>query len=148
MHRRVQVEVEWFIALSDAGLEGFAPFSEAARGLLRGLVVRFSEADASAIHAVAYNRFGAALGTGRLLEHVPGVAKIGRMAVRQSVRGSGVGRAVLDALLEAARQRGDREAILHAQLSAAPFYVRAGFSTRGPAFEEAGIPHVEMVRSV
>ncbi|MBP7914445.1 MAG: adenylosuccinate lyase [Vitreoscilla sp.] len=49
MHRRVQVEVEWFIALSDAGLEGFAPFSEAARGLLRGLVVRFSEADASAI---------------------------------------------------------------------------------------------------
>jgi adenylosuccinate lyase len=49
MHRRVQVEVEWFIALSDAGLEGFTPFSEAARGLLRGLVVRFSEADASAI---------------------------------------------------------------------------------------------------
>ncbi len=49
MHRRVQVEVEWFIALSDAGLEGFPPFSEAARGLLRGLVVRFSEADAAAI---------------------------------------------------------------------------------------------------
>jgi adenylosuccinate lyase len=49
MHRRVQVEVEWFIALSDAGLEGFAPFSEASRGLLRSLVVRFSEADASAI---------------------------------------------------------------------------------------------------
>jgi len=49
MHRRVQVEVEWFIALSDAGLEGFKPFSEAARGLLRGLVVRFSESDAAAI---------------------------------------------------------------------------------------------------
>lgn len=49
MHRRVQVEVEWFVALSDAGLAGFAPFSEAARGLLRGLVVRFSEADAQAI---------------------------------------------------------------------------------------------------
>ncbi len=49
MHRRVQVEVEWFIALSDAKLDGFAPLSEAARGLLRGLVVRFSEADARAI---------------------------------------------------------------------------------------------------
>jgi len=49
MHRRVQVEVEWFIALSDAGLEGFAPLSEAARGLMRSLVVRFSEADARAI---------------------------------------------------------------------------------------------------
>ena len=49
MHRRVQVEVEWFIALSDAGLAGFAPLSEASRGLLRGLVLRFSEADARAI---------------------------------------------------------------------------------------------------
>ena len=49
MHRRVQVEIEWFIALSDAGLAGFAPLSEAARGLLRGLVARFSEADARAI---------------------------------------------------------------------------------------------------
>ena len=49
MHRRVQVEVEWFIALSDAGFSEFKPLSEAARGLLRGLVLRFSEADAQAI---------------------------------------------------------------------------------------------------
>ncbi|MDB5820890.1 MAG: adenylosuccinate lyase, partial [Rhizobacter sp.] len=49
MHRRVQVEIEWFIALSDAGLPEFKPFSGAARGLLRGLVERFSEADAQAI---------------------------------------------------------------------------------------------------
>ena len=27
MHRRVQVEVEWFIALSDAGFAEFAPLS-------------------------------------------------------------------------------------------------------------------------
>ncbi len=49
MHRRVQVEVEWFIALSDAGFAEFKPLSEASRGLLRGLVTRFSEADAQAI---------------------------------------------------------------------------------------------------
>ena len=49
MHRRVQVEVEWFIALSDAGFSEFKPLTEAARGLLRGLVLRFSEADAQAI---------------------------------------------------------------------------------------------------
>ncbi len=49
MHRRVQVEIEWFIALSDAGFAEFRPLSEAARGLLRGLVLRFSEADAQAI---------------------------------------------------------------------------------------------------
>ena len=49
MHRRVQVEIEWFIALSDAGLSEFMPLSEAARGLLRSLVLRFSEVDAQAI---------------------------------------------------------------------------------------------------
>jgi len=52
MHRRVQVEVEWFIALSDAGFDEFKPLSEAARGLLRGLAVRFSEADAQAIKEI------------------------------------------------------------------------------------------------
>jgi len=49
MHRRVQVEVEWFIALSDAGLPEFAPLSTAARDTLRGLVTAFGEADAQAI---------------------------------------------------------------------------------------------------
>ncbi len=49
MHRRVQVEVEWFIALSDAGFAEFKPLSEASRGLLRSLVLRFSPADAAAI---------------------------------------------------------------------------------------------------
>ena len=49
MHRRVQVEVEWFIALSDAGFDEFMPLSASARGVLRGLVQRFSEADAQAI---------------------------------------------------------------------------------------------------
>ncbi len=49
MHRRVQVEVEWFIALSDAGLPEFAPLSTAARLQLRAKVAGFSEADAQAI---------------------------------------------------------------------------------------------------
>jgi YbgC/YbaW family acyl-CoA thioester hydrolase len=110
--------------------------------------LEWDDADTGAVHAVAFNRLGFALGTGRLLEHVPGVAKIGRMAVRRTVRGASVGRAVLVALVQAARLRGDREAVLHAQASAAPFYARAGFTERGPAFEEAGIPHVEMVRSL
>jgi len=108
--------------------------------------MEWDAADASCHHAVAYNRFGMALGTGRLLEHVPGVAKIGRMAVTQTMRGSAVGRAVLHALMDTARERGDREVLLHAQLSAAPFYARCGFVERGERFDEAGIAHVEMVR--
>jgi adenylosuccinate lyase len=49
MHRRVQVEVEWFIALSDAGLAEFKPLGRAARQRLRRRVAAFSEADAQAI---------------------------------------------------------------------------------------------------
>lgn len=110
--------------------------------------LEWDAADASALHAVAYNRFGLALATGRLLEHEPGVAKIGRMAVTGTLRGSGVGRAVLEALVAAARERGFRRVLLHAQASAEGFYQRAGFTVVGERFEEAGIPHVAMVRSV
>src|SRR5690606_35608256 len=49
MHRRVQVEIEWFIALSDAGLPELAPLSPSTRETLRSLVANFSEADAQAI---------------------------------------------------------------------------------------------------
>lgn len=49
MHRRVQVEVEWFVALGEAGLPELRPLSEAARARLRALVEGFSEADAQAI---------------------------------------------------------------------------------------------------
>ncbi len=108
--------------------------------------MEWDEADATCVHALARNRLGLALATGRLLEHAPGVARIGRMAVVRTLRGSGVGRAVLDALVEAARERGCREVVLHAQTSAAGFYSRAGFVARGPEFEEAGIAHIEMTR--
>jgi adenylosuccinate lyase len=49
MHRRVQVEVAWFIALSDAGFTEFKPLSDASRQYLIGLVQQFSTDDALAI---------------------------------------------------------------------------------------------------
>jgi adenylosuccinate lyase len=49
MQRRVQVEVEWFIALSDAGFAELAPLAEASRAHLRALVAGFDEASAQAI---------------------------------------------------------------------------------------------------
>ena len=52
MHRRVQVEVAWFIALSDAKFAEFKPLSPGARTYLLGLVKNFSEADAAAIKEI------------------------------------------------------------------------------------------------
>jgi adenylosuccinate lyase len=49
MRRRVQVEIAWFIALSDAGFSEFKPLTPGARTYLLGLVKNFSEVDAVAI---------------------------------------------------------------------------------------------------
>lgn len=102
-------------------------------------------ADPLAVHAVARNRLGLALATGRIVAAGAGRVKIGRMAVMASMRGSSVGRQVLDALVGAARARGERSAMLHAQASAVGFYRRAGFAAHGEPFVEAGIEHQEMV---
>ena len=110
--------------------------------------MEWDEADHTALHCVAVNRIGMALATGRLLVHAPGVARIGRMAVKKPMRGSDLGARVLHALMDAARARGDRQVVLHAQCSAEGFYKRAGFAPHGAVFEEAGIAHIEMVRDL
>ena len=52
MHRRVQVEVAWVIALSEAGWAEFPPLSAAARSHLRALVSSFGTTDAAAIKEI------------------------------------------------------------------------------------------------
>ena len=111
--------------------------------------LEWDDDDATALHALAHAADGRAVGTGRLLVHGLAAARcgrIGRMAVRRECRGTGVGAALLDALVNAARARGDRMLLLHAQCSAQGFYARAGFQPHGPVFEEAGIDHIEMRR--
>lgn len=102
--------------------------------------IELDDMDAVCLHAVAYDDFGAAIGTGRLLPD----GHIGRMAVRQPGRGTGVGGAILTLLMDKARARGDAAVVLNAQTVAAPFYARHGFVQAGDVFDEAGIAHVEM----
>ena len=52
MRYRVQVELTWFVALSDAGFAEFKPLSAAARAYLAGLLRDFSETDGAAIKAI------------------------------------------------------------------------------------------------
>ena len=104
--------------------------------------------DASARHAVLYNRLGQPVATGRLLQQAPGVGRIGRMAVDRSVRGAQWGRVLLAALVDAARARGDAQVQLHAQCSAQGFYERAGFTVAGAPYEEAGLAHVLMTQAL
>jgi YbgC/YbaW family acyl-CoA thioester hydrolase len=108
--------------------------------------MEWDEADGTAVHGVVLNRMGLPLATGRLLQHAPGLARIGRMAVKKQMRGGDLGQRVLHALMQAAKDRGDHEVVLHAQCSAEGFYKRSGFVPQGAIFEEAGIAHIEMVR--
>ncbi|MEH3085800.1 MAG: GNAT family N-acetyltransferase [Xylophilus ampelinus] len=107
--------------------------------------------DGCALHAVVFGEGGEPLATGRLLppEDDPQrggtLSRIGRMAVRGPFRGHGLGWRILDALIDAARARGDARIELHAQCHAGDFYERRGFLPHGQVFEEAGIPHRTMV---
>jgi len=100
--------------------------------------------DAVCIHALARTANGEAVATGRLLPD----GHIGRMAVLKPWRGKGAGGRVLEALLERARQRGDPVAVLSAQTHAIAFYRRYGFVETGSVYEEAGIPHQDMRRTL
>jgi predicted GNAT family N-acyltransferase len=105
--------------------------------------IELDEMDAKCVHALAYEG-GRAVATGRLLPD----GHIGRMAVLKAFRGKGAGGAVLEKLMEAARARGDREVVLSAQVHAMPFYEAYGFKAFGQVYEEAGIPHRDMRRSL
>ncbi|MES2400918.1 MAG: YbgC/FadM family acyl-CoA thioesterase [Pseudomonadota bacterium] len=110
------------------------------------VAMEWDKEDATAIHAVAYNRIGMPVATGRLLQHDPQTGRVGRMAVKRVLRGAQLGCEILHTLMNAAKARGDREIMLHAQRGAEAFYARSGFLPRGEPFEEAGIPHIEMFR--
>jgi predicted GNAT family N-acyltransferase len=103
--------------------------------------------DAHAFHALAILD-GVAIGCGRMLEHGGSEVKIGRMAVLPEFRKTGVGAHILLFLIERARTRGFRKAILHAQLTAEGFYLKEGFSPVGDVFDEAGIAHRKMEREL
>jgi predicted GNAT family N-acyltransferase len=103
--------------------------------------------DSHAFHALAILD-GIAVGCGRMVEHGANEVKIGRMAVLLDHRGTGVGAQILRFLIDRARTRGFRKAILHAQLTAEGFYLKEGFTPVGGVFDEAGIAHRAMERQL
>ncbi len=104
--------------------------------------LEWDEGDEVSTHAVAYDAEGQPVATGRLLPD----GHIGRMAVRKSARGQGIGSFVLNALLAEAKRLGYGKLVLHAQTHAVDFYRRHGFIEEGDEFMEAGIRHRMMTR--
>ncbi|WP_339104882.1 GNAT family N-acetyltransferase [Haloterrigena salinisoli] len=109
--------------------------------------LEYDEHDATATHFAAYDG-DEPVGAARLRAYEDGVGKVERVAVLESHREAGVGRAVMAALEEQAQREGLESLKLHAQTRAAGFYRSLGYERYGEEFEEAGIPHVAMRKSL
>ena len=100
--------------------------------------------DKESTHILAILEDNTPIGTARLLPD----GHIGRMAVLRDCRNTGVGSAMLSALLEHARKHQIYDLFLLAQTQAISFYEQYGFSTTGEVFMDAGIPHKKMIYSL
>lgn len=104
--------------------------------------------DGKAIHLLARDAAGAAIGTARILTE-GATGKIGRVAVREAARGSGAGAALIRAALgELRAMPGITRAKLGAQTHAIGFYERLGFVAYGPEYDDAGIAHRDMAQDL
>lgn len=100
--------------------------------------------DNEALHFLAVNANGDAIGCARLLPN----GYCGRMAVLAHWRHQGIGRALLGAVIAAAKARGLSRVKLSAQRQASGFYRRWGFETVGDEYMEAGICHIAMQKEL
>ena len=100
--------------------------------------------DDGAVFAVALNPQDEVIGTARLLPQ----GKIGRMAVLIEYRRQGIASALLQQLLDVAKQQGHQHISLSAQQSVTDFYLKHGFAPIGQPHVEAGIPHQNMQRNM
>ena len=106
--------------------------------------MELDEFDLAAKHALAYEG-PLCVGTGRLVHLDNHHAQIGRMAVLSAFRNQGIGKAILNHLIALAQAEGVLRLVLHSQVSVIPFYAKLGFITQGPVYDEAGIPHRNMM---
>jgi predicted GNAT family N-acyltransferase len=118
--------------------------------------LEYDALDATSTHLLAVAADGSALGTARLISgpeayELTGVADrvlLGRLAVVRAARGTGLGAALVRAVERAGRELGAKECELHAQVQALGFYERLGYAAEGPVYDDAGIPHRTMVRTL
>jgi predicted GNAT family N-acyltransferase len=104
--------------------------------------------DEETLHFVAYDAFERPVGASRLRTYAPGMGKVERVAVLQTERGTGLGKQIMQVMEEAAREAGFTQLKLNAQTHAQGFYEKLGYEPYGELFEEAGIPHIAMKKTL
>ncbi len=103
--------------------------------------MEWDEYDDACVHVLVKSN-NDAIATGRILEN----GQIGRMAVLKSYRQSGVGSKILEKLLSVAELKNMKAVFLNSQIDAVSFYRKFGFEEEGDVFDDAGIPHLKMIK--
>lgn len=108
--------------------------------------LEIDEYDKAADHVIVYIN-NSPVATGRLVA-INGEDLFGRIAVLKEYRGRGLGKIVVDNLINRAEEKGIEEVHLHAQLTAKGFYESLGFEAYGEIFDDAGIDHIGMKKVI
>lgn len=102
--------------------------------------------DAAVLHFVAYAENGRS-GQAGCVRMRPAWARW-NVSVLASERGTGLGRHIMLAMEDAARQQGFAKLKLNAQTHAQRFYEKLGYLPVGDVFDEAGIEHIAMEKTL
>lgn len=103
--------------------------------------------DETADHILAYVE-NQAVGTVRVRYLDNKIAKIERLAVLSDFRGRGIGKLLMEKALEIAAKKQSNTVVIHAQDYVKSLYLKLGFLPEGELFEEAGISHLKMIKSL
>lgn len=109
----------------------------------QGFAQEFDEQDRSAFHITLYED-GQAVACCRIFPDGPAAWHVGRVAVRKSCRGRGLGAQVMAQAEAAGAARGAAVMVLSAQVQAAGFYQRLGYKQIGGVYLDEHCPHVRM----
>lgn len=109
----------------------------------QGFIDEFDEYDTAATHLVMFDG-EEPVATLRFYDEGGNSCHVGRVAVKKSRRGEGLGKILMDEAFRLARKSGAKKMTVAAQEDKSGFYVRCGFKQVGERFFEQDYPHVNM----
>ncbi|WNZ94043.1 GNAT family N-acetyltransferase [Streptococcus iniae] len=113
------------------------------------LAIEIDENEALCLHFVLYNELEQACATCRILpDKNQQSVTLQRMAVLKEHRGQSLGQILIQEVIAFCQEQGFTEIVLHAQTTARDFYQKEGFNEVGDIFQEAGIDHITMSKTL
>ena len=105
------------------------------------------ELDKSSLHLVCLND-DIPIAAGRIVKDTEYKAHIGRICVKKNMRGTGLGRELVEKLIDKCKELHFKEIVVGAQVRAMGFYEKLGFIPYGEQYMDGHVPHIPMVMTI